>query len=132
MSGLFYYYFCAMFDSLFFSVYSHYKERKNKKAVLLSIIYITLVQVALLSILVIFFSKLSRQLGTRFFTESTNIITFVFVTMLLYIINWFQYSGKSFSMKRAKYKQLKERNIFILWSLPILMLLLVIILFQAS
>lgn len=124
----------TVFDELFYTIFIFYKNRYKQKASSIAIVYITLLQATLLLLLGVFFAGFFRQMNMVAMSATKAWFLFVMVMVFIYFKNWMQYTGKKRMMINAKMikKKSKRHNIHILWLLPIGVLGLTYILFQAS
>ena len=125
-------YFMNTFDSLFFSIYNYYKQRKKKMANRIALFYITIVQGVLILLLGIFFSEFFKNMNVATISADKAWIFFVLIIMVLAFKNWIQYSGRKRKVLRARHSssKSKDHNIVVLWLVPIFGLLLSIILLK--
>lgn len=121
------------FDQLFFHFFQHYKTRKSKKANSIATFYITFLQSSLLLLLGVFFAGFFRQMHVDTMSASKAWTLFVLVVVFLYFKNWMQFGGRKRKVLNAKMLKKKKLsyNIWLLWLLPIVVLGLTYILFQA-
>ncbi|WP_298556627.1 hypothetical protein [uncultured Algibacter sp.] len=122
------------FDSIFFHFFQHYKTRKNKKANSIATFYITMLQCSLLLLLGVFFAGFFRQMHVTTMSASKAWTLFVLVTIFIYFKNWMQYGGRKRKVLNAKMLKKKKLsyNIWLLWLLPIVILGLTYVLYQAT
>ena len=125
----------TLFDTLFYNVFSYYKPKLKQKAVSVAIAYITILQIALLLILGIFFTGFFRNMNMVTMSSSNAWTVFTLASIFIYFKNWMQYTGKRRMMINAKMNKNKSKNtynIYLLWVLPIAILGLTYVVFQAS
>ena len=124
----------TVFDELFYTIFIFYKNRYKQKANSIAIVYVTLLQATLLLLLGVFFAGFFRQMNMVTMSATKAWVLFVLVLVFIYFKNWMQYTGKKRMMINAKMikKKSKRHNIYILWLLPIGVVGLTYILFQAS
>jgi len=122
------------FDTLFFHFFQHYKTKKNKKANSIATFYVTVLQCSLLLLLGVFFAGFFRQMHVDTMSASKAWTLFILVAIFLYFKNWMQYGGRKRKVLNAKIIKKKKLsyNIWLLWLLPIVILGLTYILFQAT
>ena len=122
------------FDALFFHFFQYYKSKKSKKANSIATFYLTLLQSSLLLLLGVFFAGFFKQMHVQTMTSVKAWTLFGLVVIFLYFKNWIQYSGKKRKVLNAKV--LKNRklhyNIWLLWLLPVVILGLTYVLYQAT
>ncbi|MBJ6367576.1 hypothetical protein [Snuella sedimenti] len=121
------------FDTLFFHFFQHYKIKRNKKANSIAIFYISVLQIALLLLLGVFFAGFSRQMHMNTMSSDKAWTLFVIMSIFIYFKNWIQYSGRKRKVLNAKNLKNKKLtyNIWLLWFLPIAVLALAFVLYQA-
>lgn len=125
----------TLFDTLFYNVFSHYKPTYKQKANNIAIGYITIFQIVLLLLLGVFFAGFFRQMNMVTISASKAWTLFVLIAIFIYFKNWMQYTGKRRMMINAKMNKKKygsTYNIYLLWGLPIAVLGLTYVVFQAS
>ena len=122
------------FDSLFFRFFQHYKTKKSKKANGIATFYITVLQCSLLLLLGVFFAGFFRQMHVDTMSATKAWTLFALVAIFIYFKNWMQYGGRKRKVLNAKIIKNKKLsyNIWFLWLLPIAILGLTYVLFQAT
>jgi hypothetical protein len=122
------------FDILFFHFFQFYKTKKNKKANSIATFYITFLQSSLLLLLGVFFAKFFRQMHMDTMSSDKAWTLFVLIVIFIYFKNWMQYGGRRRKVLNAKMLKNKKitHNIWLLWLLPIAVLGLTFVLFQAA
>ncbi len=121
-------------DTLFYNIFSHYKPKLKQKANNIAVVYITLLQVSLLLLLGVFFSGFFRQMNMVTMSSFEAWTLFMLAAIFIYFKNWMQYTGKRRMMINAKMNKKKSNtyNIYLLWLLPVAILGLTYVVFQAS
>ncbi|MGB5417473.1 hypothetical protein [Algibacter sp.] len=121
------------FDALFFHFFQHYKTKKSKKANNIATFYVTVLQCCLLLLLGVFFAGFFRQMHVVTMDAPKAWTLFVLVAIFLYFKNWMQYGGRKRKVLNAKMLKKKKLsyNIWLLWLLPVAVLGLTYILYQA-
>lgn len=122
-------------DTLFYNIFSYYKPKLKQKANNIAVIYITLFQVSLVLLLGVFFAGFFRQMNMDTMSSSNAWKLFTLIAVFIYFKNWMQYTGKRRMMINAKMNKKKTScayNIYLLWGLPIAVLGLTYVVFQAS
>ncbi|MBO3100220.1 hypothetical protein [Gelidibacter pelagius] len=110
----------TLFDQLFFNSFNHYKNGTyKKKANTIAIVYITIVQASFLLVLGVFFAELFNQMHVATMSATKAWVLFVLASLLLYFINWIQYSGKKRKIMNANQKKKSNYGIFTLWLIPV-------------
>jgi len=123
----------TLFDKLFFSVFKHYKEAKNKKANKIATVYISILQGALLLLLGVFFAGFFNQMNVNTLSQDKAITLFVLACIFIFFKNWMQYAGRKRKVLNAKMIKSKTLgyNIWLIWMLPLICLGLSLIIYQA-
>lgn len=123
----------TIFDSIFFHFFQHYKLKKSKKANSIATFYITILQCSLLLLLGVFFAGFFRQMHVATMSADKAWTLFILVSIFLYFKNWMQYGGRKRKVLNAKILKKKKLsyNIWLLWLLPVVILVLTYVLFQA-
>ena len=111
----------TVFDIMVFSMFNHYKIRFKRKANTISILYISLLQMAILLFLGVFFSIFFNQMNVDTMSSSKAWTLFVLASLIIYFKNWIQYSGKKRRVLNAKNTRTISNgyNVYILWLLPL-------------
>lgn len=109
----------TLFDQLFFNSFNHYKRRTyKKKANSIAIVYITIVQASFLLVLGVFFAEFFHQMHVSTMSATKAWILYALACLLLYFINWIQYSGKKRKIMNANQKKKSNYGIWTLWLIP--------------
>ena len=121
------------FDKLFFHFFQYYKSKKSKKINEIATFYVTFLQSSLLLLLGVFFAGFFKQMNVQTMSSSKAWILFVLVVGFMYFKNWLYYGGRKRKVLNAK--MLKNRkleyNIWVLWFLPVVFLILAFVLSKA-
>jgi len=122
------------FDALFFRFFNHYKTQKSKKANSIATFYITFLQSSLLLLLGVFFAGFFRQMRVDTMSSGKAWTLFALTVVFVYFKNWMQYGGRKRKVLNAKILKKKKvgYNIWLLWLLPVVILGLTFVLFQAT
>lgn len=123
----------SIFDTLFFSVFKHYKNLKVKKANQLATIYISILQCSILLVLGMFFAGFSNQLNMNTMSQDKAWVLFIMGAIFIFFKNWIQYAGRKRQVLNAKMinKKSQKHSIVMLWLLPVACILLSLIIWQA-
>ena len=109
----------TLFDQLFFNSFNHYKRGTyKKKANSIAIVYITIVQASFLLVLGVFFAEFFHQMHVTTMSATKAWILYALACLLLYFINWIQYSGKKRKIMNANQKKKSNYGIWTLWLIP--------------
>ncbi|WP_431133324.1 hypothetical protein [Psychroserpens mesophilus] len=121
------------FDSIFFSVFKHYKTTYKQKANSIAIAYLSLLQIALILVLGVFFSIFLEQIHVNTFSASKGWTLFIMTSIFIYFRNWIVYSGRKRKVLNAKTNKSKQTtySIWLLWLLLLGCISLAVILLNA-
>ena len=125
----------SLSDVLFYNIFSFYKPKLKQKATNIAVVYITILQLSIILLLGVFFAGFFRQMNMVTMSSSNAWTLFVLIAVFIYFKNWMQYTGKRRMMINAKMNKKKHGstyNIYLLWGLPIAVLGLTYVVFQAS
>lgn len=122
-----------IFDILFYNIFSYYKTTHKQRAVSIATIYVSVLQCLLLLLLGVFFAVFFRKMHVDALSKDKAWILYVLISLFLFFKNWVQYTGKRRMMVNAKMLKKKKAlyNMKLLWFIPMAVLGLVYILFQA-
>jgi len=111
----------TIFDEFVISVFNYYKTRFKRKANVIAIFYVSVLQSSLVLLLGIFFAKFLRQMKVDTMSASKAWTLFIIASLIIYFINWLGYSGKKRRVLNAKQIARKSTNhsIWVLWLLPL-------------
>lgn len=118
----------TLFDQLFFNSFNYYKKstfKKNANAIAIS--YITIVQASLLLVLGVFFAEFFNKMHVDTMSAVNAWVLFVLASLILYFVNWIQYSGKKRKIMNANQKKPSHYGVFTLWLIPVVAVFLAII-----
>lgn len=109
----------STFDAIFFSVFKHYKTTHKQKANTIAILYLSLLQIALVLVLGVFFSIFLEQMHIDTFSASKGWTLFIMTSVFIYFRNWMVYSGRKRKVLNAKSNKNKQPmySIWLLWLL---------------
>jgi len=126
-------FFMTLFDALFFNVFKHYKDAKSKKANQMATLYISILQVAILLVLGVFFAGFFNQMNMDTMSQDKAWFLFVLVAVFIFFKNWIQYAGRKRKVLNANMLKKKSANysIFLLWLLPFACIILAVVILQA-
>lgn len=109
----------TLFDQLFFNSFNYYKHGTfRRKANAIAILYITIVQASFLLVLGVFFAEFFHKMHVATMSATKAWVLFVLTCLVLYFINWIQYSGKKRKIMNANQKKKSNYGIFTLWLIP--------------
>ncbi|WP_417866677.1 hypothetical protein [Xanthomarina gelatinilytica] len=126
-------FFMTLFDALFFNVFKHYKDAKSKKANQMATLYISILQVAILLVLGVFFAGFFNQMNMDTMSQDKAWFLFVLAAVFIFFKNWIQYAGRKRKVLNAKMLKKKGTNysMVMLWLLPIACVVLALVILQA-
>lgn len=122
-----------MLDSLFFSVYTYYKNSSRKRSANdFALLYIDLVSGSFLALLFLFLYFFIGQMNSLSVSGSNAVILFIITFVALLFRNWIYYTGKKRTVLYAAWNKKRDENhsIYFLWALPIAMTIAALILLQ--
>ena len=109
------------FNQLYITVFSRFKGRFKQKANSIALYYISVVEIALLLLLGVFFIKFLDQMKVVFMTGADAWLLFIMTAVFIHFKNWVNYSGRKRRVLNAKLSSKKglEYSSFLLIVLPI-------------
>ncbi|MEO6346452.1 MAG: hypothetical protein ABIO60_00950 [Aquaticitalea sp.] len=119
------------FDTLFFSVFEYYKTKYKAKANDLALIYILLLQTSFLLAFGTFFLLFFSQMHVNMMSPSKAWTLFIIAVIILTFRNWMYFTGKKrkvLNTKKTKKSEHKNMNIWVLWSFPIVLFIISVLL----
>ena len=121
------------FDSLYFSVFQHIKQRKPKRAARWARLYVSLVQIALYLVLGVFFIKFAQQMKLNVLDDTSLWIVSIGGVGFILFKNWMGYNVKKRAVLVSKsIKRSKTHSILVLILIPLAVFSLAFILFKAA
>lgn len=112
------------FDSLFYNIFSYFKLKYKQKAISIAIVYVSVLQCALLLLLGVFLAGFFNQMHVATMSQEKAWIIFVLVSGFVCFKNWMVYTGKRRMMINTKMNKKKSDpyNIWLLFLLPVFVL----------
>ena len=109
------------FNQLYRTVFIRFKGRFKQKANTIALYYVSVVEIALVLLLGVFFIKFLDQMKVVVMSGSNAWLLFVMTAVFIYFKNWVSYSGRKRRILNAKLSNKKglEYSLFILIVLPI-------------
>ena len=109
------------FNQLYRTVFNRFKGRFKQKANTIALYYVSVVEIALLLLLGVFFIKFLDQMKVVVMSGSNAWLLFVMTAVFIHFKNWVSYSGRKRRVLNAKLSNKKglEYSLFILIVLPI-------------
>src|SRR5690606_20694868 len=117
----------------FFNVFKHYKDAKSKKANQIATMYVSILQVAILLVLSVFFAGFFNQMNMDTMSQDKAWFLFVLVAVFIFFKNLIPYVGRKRKVFNANIINKKSANysIFLLWLLTFACIILVVVILQA-
>lgn len=109
------------FNQLYWTVFSRFKGRFKQKVNTIALYYVSVVEIALILLLGVFFIKFLDQMKFVVMSGSNAWLLFVMTAVFIHFKNWVSYSGRKRRVLNAKLSNKKglEYSLFILIVLPI-------------
>ena len=109
------------FNQLYRTIFSRFKGRFKQKANTIALYYVSVVEIALILLLGVFFIKFLDQMKVVVMSGSNAWLLFVMTAVFIHFKNWVSYSGRKRRVLNAKLSNKKglEYSLFILIVLPI-------------
>ena len=109
------------FNQLYITVFSRFKGRFKQKANTIALYYVSVVEIALLLLIGVFFNKFLDQMKVVFMTGADAWLLFIMTAVFIHFKNWVNYSGRKRRVLNAKLSSKKglEYSSFLLIVLPI-------------
>ena len=109
------------FNQLYITVFSRFKGRFKQKANTIALYYISVVEIALLLLIGVFFNKFLDQMKVVFMTGADAWLLFIMTAVFIHFKNWVSYSGRKRRVLNAKLSSKKglKYSSFLLIVLPI-------------
>ncbi len=123
----------TIFDQCYYAIFSFYKERFKQKANSIALIYVSLLQISLIFLLGVFFAGFFQQMHMVTMSSAKAWALFILLGLFIHFKNWMQYTGKRRMVIKAKMNKRSNSsyNVWILWVLPVAVLGLAYVVFQA-
>ena len=109
------------FNQLYLTVFNHFKERYEQKANTIALFYVSILQIALLLLGGIFFTKFLEQMKVVVMSSTNSVVLFCMIALFIHFKNWMNYSGRKRRVLNAKLTNKKDLgySMFILFVMPI-------------
>ena len=120
------------FNQLYLTVFNHFKARYKQKANSIALYYVSILQIALLLLGGIFFTKFLEQMKVVVMSSTNSVVLFCLIALFIHFKNWVNYSGRKRRVLNAKLTNKKDLgySMFILFILPVGIISLSILLLQ--
>ena len=122
------------FDILFYNIFTFFKPKYKQKSNGIAITYVSVLQCTLLFLLGVFFARFFDQMNMSTMSTEKVWTLFILASGFVFFKNWIQYTGKKRMMIHTKLNKRSnwKYNIWLLLLLPIIVLGMAFILFQAT
>jgi len=109
------------FNQLYLTVFNHFKARYKQKANTIALYYVSILQIALLLLGGIFFTKFLEQMKVVVMSSMNSVVLFCMIALFIHFKNWMNYSGRKRRVLNAKLTNKKDLgySMFILFVMPI-------------
>ena len=109
------------FNQLYLTTFNRFKARFRQKANTIALFYVSIVQIAIILLLGIFFIKFLDQMKVIIMNGTNGWLLFIILSLFIHFKNWLSYSGRKRRILNAKLSNKKdlEYSLFVLISLPL-------------
>ena len=107
-----------MLDTLYISIFNHYKKTLGKKSINIALLYISILEVSIVFVISAFFMAFASQMNMLIMSSSKFWVLFSLITFLIISKNWMRYNGKKRLILNAKSKR-NDTSIYLLWLFPL-------------
>lgn len=109
------------FNRLYLTTFNRFKARFRQKANTIALFYVSIVEIAIILLLGIFFIKFLDQMKVIIMNGTNGWLLFIILALFIHFKNWLNYSGRKRRILNAKLSNKKdlEYSLFILISLPL-------------
>ena len=109
------------FNRLYLTTFNRFKARFRQKANTIALFYVSIVEIAIILLLGIFFIKFLDQMKVIIMNGTNSWLLFIILALFIHFKNWLNYSGRKRRILNAKLSNKKdlEYSLFILISLPL-------------
>ena len=109
------------FNQLYLTTFNRFKARFRQKANTIALFYVSIVQIAIILLLGIFFIKFLDQMKVIIMNGTNGWLLFIILSLFIHFKNWLSYSGRKRRILNAKLSIKKdlEYSMFVLISLPL-------------
>ncbi|WP_452222746.1 hypothetical protein [Lacinutrix chionoecetis] len=124
----------TIFDRFFYFIFTRFKAQFKQKANTIALVYISVLQIAILFLLGAFFAAFFSQLHVNSISSENAWVLFVIASIAIHLKNWISYNGKTRKVMNAKFNRKKapKYNMLLLFSLPFICVLMGYIFLQAT
>jgi len=109
------------FNRLYLTTFNRFKARFRQKANTIALFYVSIVEIAIILLLGIFFIKFLDQMKVIITNGTNGWLLFIILALFIHFKNWLSYSGRKRRILNAKLSIKKdlEYSLFVLISLPL-------------
>lgn len=109
------------FNRLYLTTFNRFKARFRQKANTIALFYVSIVEIAIILLLGIFFIKFLDQMKVIIMNGTNGWLLFIILALFIHFKNWLSYSGRKRRILNAKLSIKKdlEFSLFVLISLPL-------------
>ena len=109
------------FNRLYLTTFNRFKARFSQKANTIPLFYVSIVEIAIILLLGIFFIKFLDQMKVIIMNGTNGWLLFIILALFIHFKNWLSYSGRKRRILNAKLSIKKdlEYSLFVLISLPL-------------
>jgi|TARA_Y100000385_G_scaffold9665_1_gene10086 hypothetical protein len=109
------------FNRLYLTTFNRFKARFRQKANTIALFYVSIVEIAIILLLGIFFIKFLDQMKVIIMNGTNGWLLFIILALFIHFKNWLSYSGRKRRILNAKLSIKKdlEYSLFVLISLPL-------------
>jgi hypothetical protein len=109
------------FNRLYLTTFNRFKARFRQKANTIALFYVSIVEIAIILLLGIFFIKFLDQMKVIIMNGTNGWLLFIILALFIHFKNWLNYSGRKRRILNAKLSIKKdlEYSLFVLISLPL-------------
>ena len=109
------------FNQLYLTTFNRFKARFRQKANTIALFYVSIVEIAIILLLGIFFIKFLDQMKVIIMNGTNGWLLFIILALFIHFKNWLSYSGRKRRILNAKLSIKKdlEYSLFVLISLPL-------------
>ena len=121
------------FNQLYLTVFSRFKGRFKHKVNTIALLYVSVIEIALLLLLGVFLIKFLDQMKVVVMSGANSWLLFVMTAVFIHFKNWLSYSGRKRRILNAKLSNKKglEYSLFMLIVLPVGIIGLALLMLQA-
>jgi len=107
-----------MLDTFYITIFNHYKKTLGKRSLILSLVYINVLELSITLALAAFFMAFASQMKIVVMSITKFWVLYGLIALFVIFKNWLRYNGKKRNILNSKLKG-KQTSIYLLWLLPI-------------